>query len=62
MGRGGQEDSENEEDVAPDERIDWILARIQTSLNCKEEQVAKLMSTEASRYVFLAQFKRSALL
>ncbi len=49
MGRGGQEDSEPEEDVAPDERIDWILARIQTSLSCKEEQVAKLMATEASR-------------
>ena len=26
MGRGGQEDSENEEEVAPDERIDWLLS------------------------------------
>ena len=48
-GRGGQEGSENEEEVAPDERIDWILSRIHSSLNCKEELIQKLMATEASR-------------
>ena len=53
MGRGGQEDSENEEEVAPDERIDWILSRIQTSLKCKEEQIQKLMATDAARYVYV---------
>ena len=54
MGRGGQEDSENEEEVAPDERIDWLLSRIQTSLNCKEEQIQKLMATDASRQHILS--------
>ena len=49
MGRGGQEDSENEEEVVHDERIDWVLSRIQTSLNCKEEQIQRLMSTDAAR-------------
>ena len=53
MGRGGQEDSENEEEVAPDERIDWLLSRIQSSLNCKEEQVQKLMATDTSRSLVL---------
>ena len=53
MGRGGQEDSENEEEVAPDERIDWLLSRIKSSLNCKDEQIQKLLATDTSRALLM---------
>ena len=55
MGKGGQEDDyEDAEEVGPDERVEWLLSRVITSLKVKEDATGKMMANETARTQILS--------